>query len=62
VAKDVASIGNNACGVETFAVTNAITTGSVVISPQNAINDGLFITYARVSSAGNVEVKFCNES
>ncbi|MCE7934664.1 MAG: hypothetical protein DYG96_08725, partial [Chlorobi bacterium CHB2] len=62
VTKDVASVGAGASSVETFTVTGAGTTGAVSISPQNALADGLIISYARVSAAGTVEVKFRNES
>lgn len=62
VVKDLPSIANNTCSAQTFAVPGALTTNSAVVSPANALNDRLFITYARVSAADTVEAKFCNVS
>lgn len=62
VAKNLASIPAGSSTVETFSVTNAAITSSVMISPTNSLPNGLLIAYARVSSAGVVEVKFTNVS
>jgi hypothetical protein len=62
VNKDISNISNNGCSAETFTVTNALTTWTAIISPASALTNGLFIAYSRVSTAGTVEVKFCNES
>lgn len=43
-----------------FAVTNAEVGSSVMISPANSLGDEVVIAYARVSSAGNVDVRFRN--
>jgi hypothetical protein len=56
------SIAASACSAQIFAVTNASTSGTAIVSPASALNDRLIIAYARVSSSGNVEAKFCNES
>ena len=61
-AVDVLPIATAASGTQIFAVTNATLNSSVSISPSSALPDGLIIAYARVSSAGNVEVKFMNVS
>jgi trimeric autotransporter adhesin len=62
VSKDVPSIATLACSAQTFTVNNALTTGTVTISPASALTDRMVITYARVSAANTVEAKFCNES
>ncbi len=46
--------------VQTFTVTNAATGGSVMISPDQALPNGVLIAYARVSAANTIEVKFYN--
>jgi hypothetical protein len=43
-----------------FAVANTVTGSTVMISPQNALPGSVGIAYARISAAGNVEVKFIN--
>lgn len=60
VAKDLPSISANSTTTQTFSVANASVSGSVVISPENALPDGLVIAFARVSVSGTVEVKFTN--
>jgi hypothetical protein len=60
VSKNVAAISANSSGTESFSVANAQTTSTVYISPASSLTDGLTIAYARVSAAGNVEVKFTN--
>jgi hypothetical protein len=62
VTVDVPSINSGACLAQTFTVANAAVWGSVVISPASALTDRMIIAYARVSAAGTVEAKFCNES
>ena len=62
VTSDVASVAANTSVAHTFTVTGAVTTASVIVSPQNALADGLIMSYARVSAAGTVEVKFRNET
>lgn len=62
VNKNLPSIANNACSAQTFAVTGAATGKTAWLSPASALNDRLFITYARVSAANTVEAKFCNVS
>lgn len=54
------SIGPDSAYVQTFTVANATTGSSVVVSPASALTDGLIISYARVSAANTVEVKFYN--
>lgn len=46
--------------VQTFTVTNAALGGSVIISPDQALPNGVLIAYARVSAANTIEVKFYN--
>lgn len=62
VTQNIASVAAGASSVETFTVTGAGTTGAVSVSPQNALPDGLIISYARVSATNTVEVKFRNET
>lgn len=61
-AKDIGSITAGSSSIETFFVANAATTSSVIISPTISLPNGLIIAYARVSSFGEVEVKFTNVS
>lgn len=56
----IPGIAAGASQVVTFAVSGAAATSSVMISPSGALPDGLLIAYARVASAGVVEVKFTN--
>lgn len=60
VPKDLPSIAANSSSAQTFTVSGAAEGYSVMISPETALPDGLIIAYARVSSTGNVEVKFTN--
>jgi hypothetical protein len=50
----------NGCSGQTISVINAALDSAVSASPDNAISTGLFIAYARVSSAGNVLIRICN--
>jgi len=60
--RDIISIAAGGTSIQNFAVPNAITTGTAYISPAGGLTNGLIIAYARVSGAGNVEVKFTNTS
>ncbi|MGQ9620782.1 MAG: hypothetical protein ACUVTX_07350 [Bacteroidales bacterium] len=62
VSKDLPSISANSSSLQTFAVANTAVNSSVMISPASDLSDGLMISYARVSSAGTVTVKFRNVS
>ena len=62
VTLDVPSIAASACSAQTLSVANATVWASVVVSPASALTDRMIIAYSRVSGAGTVEVKFCNES
>lgn len=48
--------------IQNFTVANAAVGASVYISPDQALGNGLIISYARVSAANTVEVKFYNAS
>ena len=52
-------LGGSAASV-LFSVTDAEVGSTVMISPENSLFDDVVIGYARVSSAGNVEVRFVN--
>ena len=60
VTSNVLSVAANSSLTHTFAVTGAATGSTVQVSPDTALADGLIISYARVSAAGTVEVKFRN--
>ena len=60
VTVDVAPVAPGSRLVQTFNVANASKAGAVSVSPDIALSSGLLIAYARVSSAGIVEVKFTN--
>jgi hypothetical protein len=60
VTKDITTVAANSSSVQSFTLNNATPGASVVISPENALPDGLIIAYARVSIEDNVEVKFTN--
>ena len=62
VARDLSSIAAGAVRIQTFTVNGADPEGTVYISPEVALPDGLIICYARVSAANTVEVKFLNAS
>ena len=57
---DIPNLAPGAVDLQVFTISNA-TAGSIVsVSPLTALPDGITISYARVSSTGNVEVKFVN--
>jgi len=62
VSKNLPSIAAGASDVELFTVTGVVPFSSVMISPDDALTDGLVIAYARVSAFNTVEVKFLNNS
>ncbi|MBK6380900.1 MAG: hypothetical protein IPF72_14910 [Chitinophagaceae bacterium] len=57
---DIPNLPAQTSTVTTFAVANAALGSTVFVSPTNALLGPLSIGSARVSSAGNVEVKFVN--
>ena len=57
---DVPSIPSASAVTQTFAVANANIGSSVLISPDQALTNGVIICYARVSAVGTIEVKFGN--
>jgi len=59
---DLTGIAAGASLIQTFTVTNAQPGSSVSISPEAALNSGLIIQYARVSSANTISVRFFNAS
>lgn len=50
----------NAALIQNFTFTGAALTNVVAISPNTALPDGIIISYARVSAANTLEVKFFN--
>jgi hypothetical protein len=62
ISKDLPSIAAGTSYTDTFSVPNTFISGSVSVSPQSGLTDGLVISYARVSTNGTVEVKFRNNS
>jgi hypothetical protein len=56
------NINPDAAVVQTFSVPNAELGSSVIVSPRGSLPDGIILSYARVSEAGVVEVKFYNAS
>ncbi len=54
------TVSANLCSSQTISVTNAAVDSAVSASPDNGFVSGLFIAYARVSSAGNVLIRVCN--
>lgn len=62
ISLNLPSIANNATHTEIISITNVATGSSVFVSPASTFPDGLIIASARVSSAGNVEVRFVNKS
>jgi hypothetical protein len=44
----------------TIAVANVVVGSTVFVSPQNPLNVGYVIAYARVSAAGMVEIRVTN--
>ncbi|HXH98963.1 MAG TPA: hypothetical protein VNI52_01755 [Sphingobacteriaceae bacterium] len=57
---DIPPISPGASIIQNFTVPDATSNGAVSVSPGLGLDNGLLIAYARVSSAGNVEVKFTN--
>jgi hypothetical protein len=62
IAKDVASIAAGGSLNVDFAVANSSLNSTVYVSPETDLTNGMIIGYARVSSAGNVRVRFSNVS
>ncbi len=62
VNKDLDPIDPNSSLSVFYSVTDAEVGSSVVVSPANSLGADVLIGYARVSSAGNVEVRFRNLS
>jgi hypothetical protein len=60
--RDITSIGANSAKAETFTVTNAAVGAAVNVSPSGGLPDGINISYARVSAANTVEIKFYNST
>ncbi len=60
VVQTVGAIAAHAIVTANFAVANAAVGSSVIISPTNALPANGSIAYARVSSAGTVQVVFAN--
>ena len=54
------AVSANVCSSQFISVTNAAIDSAVSASPDNGIASGLFIAYARVSSAGIVLIRICN--
>jgi hypothetical protein len=50
----------NNCSNQDVSITNAAVDSAVSASPDNGFTSGLFIAYARVSSAGIVRIRVCN--
>ncbi|MFZ1305247.1 MAG: hypothetical protein WAR80_05355, partial [Ferruginibacter sp.] len=57
---DVVSVPANDERDAVIAVTDAVTTGAVSVSPATNLPAGIIISWARVSSAGNVTIRFRN--
>jgi hypothetical protein len=54
------TVSANLCSNQDISVANAAIDSAVSASPDNGISTGLFIAYARVSSAGIVRIRVCN--
>ncbi len=54
------TVSANLCSNQDISVANAAVDSAVSASPDNGITSGLFIAYARVSSAGIVRIRVCN--
>lgn len=54
------TVAANTASTQTFSFTGAIIGDAVVFSPNFQLPDGLVISYARVSAANVIEVKFYN--
>jgi hypothetical protein len=59
---DLPNILAGASAIVTVPIIDVVVGSSVSASPSAALTDGLVIAYARVSSSGNVEIKFTNTS
>ncbi len=59
---DLPSIAAGSALVQTFTISNATVGAAVYISPDQALANGVVISYTRVSAANTVEVKFLNNS
>lgn len=57
---DLPNIDPNDAASVFFSVANAEVGSTVMISPHSSLTDDIAISYARVSSAGNIEVRFAN--
>jgi trimeric autotransporter adhesin len=55
-------LANSCAVVSSFPVTNAAFNSTVFVSPDLPMTNNLYIGYARVVSAGNVQIRFCNAS
>jgi hypothetical protein len=60
VANGAINVPANSALVQTFAYANASVGNAALCSPKNALPDGIIISYARVSAANTIEVKFYN--
>ena len=60
VSKDLPQIDAGTSLQQSFSVPDAEVGSSVMISPQNSLGNDVIIAFARVSSAGNVDVRFRN--
>jgi hypothetical protein len=60
ILRNITTVAANTSVIETFTVTGALVDGTVYISPDLELPDGLIIAYARVTAANTVEVKFTN--
>lgn len=54
------TVNANLCSSQNISVTNAAIDSAVSASPDNGFASGLFIAYARVSTAGSVLIRICN--
>jgi hypothetical protein len=58
--KPAISIPANSAVVQTFPYANSNIGNAALCSPKSALPDGIIISYARVSAANTIEVKFYN--
>lgn len=54
------NLAANGATIQTFAFPGAVVGNAVAFSPNNALPDGVIISYARVSAPDVIEVKFYN--
>jgi hypothetical protein len=59
-AKPIINVPANSSVTQTFTYANAAIGNAALCSPKSALPDGIIISYARVSVAGTIEVKFYN--